>query len=163
MVRIAQSTKPISAKTLQRKWHIIDLNGQVLGRVANQIARLLMGKHKVTYEPHLDSGDYVIVLNAAKVEVTGKKQSEKYYQSFSGYPGGLTKRSYERVMEDDPEKIIRHAVSGMLPKNKLRDQRLARMHVSVNDSSPYMHRVTDSQNKRQQKTDQSSSSQQSST
>ncbi len=141
MVKIAQSTQPISGKTIQRNWHVVDMKGKILGRVANEIAHLLMGKQKVSYMPNLDAGDHVIVLNASEVEVTGKKRKDKLYQSYSGYPGGRNSKIFERILSEDPEKIIRHAVSGMLPKNTHRDRRLARLHISANENSPYLSRV----------------------
>lgn len=142
MVHVTQSTTPISAKTIQRKWHVIDVKNRVLGRVANEIATLLMGKQKVNYSPYIDNGDIVVVINASHVEVTGRKVSEKTYQIFSGYPGGLKRVPFKRYIKEQPEKIIRNAVSGMLPKNKLRDQRLSRLHVYANADHPFTDRIS---------------------
>lgn len=142
MVHVTQSTTPISAKTIQRKWHVIDVKNQVLGRVANEIATLLMGKKKVNYAPYIDNGDIVVVINASHVEVTGRKMNEKTYQIFSGYPGGLNEIPFKRYIKEQPEKIIRNAVSGMLPKNKLRDQRLSRLHVFADADHPFTDRIS---------------------
>jgi len=102
---------------IQRKWFIIDANDQILGRIASQIAHILKGKHKPAYAPHVDLGDNIIVINAEKVKVTGKKSSEINYQRYSGYPGGLRNITYNHMKENKPEYIIEHAVKGMLPKN----------------------------------------------
>jgi large subunit ribosomal protein L13 len=129
MSQLTKQTKPVKEKEIVRNWHLIDVSGQVLGRVAGKISRLLQGKHKVNYVPYLDSGDYIVVINAKKIKVTGKKEKNKVYTRYSGYPGGLKTISYEKMLKQKPEDIIRHAVSGMLPKNKLRDRRLARLFI----------------------------------
>lgn len=129
MVSITKSTKPISATNINRTWHIINLEGQVLGRAAQEISTILQGKKKVTYAPYLDAGDNVVVINARKVVVTGKKAVSKEYTRYSGYPGGLTTETFAELIVRRPDEVIRHAVSGMLPKNKLRDRRLARLHI----------------------------------
>jgi large subunit ribosomal protein L13 len=122
---------------IQRTWHLIDVKDAVLGRVSPKIALLLRGKHKPYFIPHLDCGDYVVVVNAAQVAVTGKKEKQKKYRRYSGYPSGLKERTLRQVRERRPEELIRRAVSGMLPKNKLRDQWLSRLYVSVNEKHPY--------------------------
>lgn len=132
------STKP---KDIQRRWHLVDLEGQVLGRVATQIAQLLMGKHKPYYVPHLDCGDYVVAINAAKIKVTGKKAQQKLYRRHSGYPGGFKEIPFQRQLEKDPTKIILWAVKGMLPKNKLRARRLARLKVFADANHPYQDKL----------------------
>ena len=142
MVKATESTKPVSAKSIQRKWHVIDVNGKVLGRVANEIAELLIGKSKVNYVPYLDMGDNVVVINSAKVTVTGRKMDEKIYQNFSGYPGGLKEMPLKTVMERNPERALRTAVSGMLPKNKLRDRRLARLHIFPDENHPFQGNIS---------------------
>jgi len=129
MPQLTKQTKPVKKKEIVRNWHLIDVSGQVLGRVAGKISRLLQGKHKVNYVSYLDSGDYIVVINAKKIKVTGKKEKNKVYTRYSGYPGGLKTISYEKMLKQKPEEIIRHAVSGMLPKNKLRDRRLARLFI----------------------------------
>lgn len=142
MAIVTQSTKPVSAKTIQRKWHIIDLKGQILGRAANEIAELLIGKSKVNFVPYLDMGDFVVVTNAKEVKVTGRKMNDKMYQSFSGYPDGLKEIPLKRMMENQPEDVIRNAVSGMLPKNKLRKLRLARLFIFKDEKHPYQENVS---------------------
>jgi large subunit ribosomal protein L13 len=124
-------------EAVKREWHLIDLNQQTLGRVAIGIAKLLMGKDKPTYTPHVDGGDYVVVVNAKQVVVTGNKQTGKIYRHHTGFPGGFREFRYEEVMAKDPREIIMHAVKGMLPKNKLRDLRLKRLKVYVGDKHPY--------------------------
>lgn len=103
----------------QRKWHVIDADGAVLGRLAVQVADILRGKNKPVYTAHLDAGDFVIVVNAEKVKVTGKKEKAKEYMSYSGWKGGEKYRTVEQVREDKPEFLIMHAVKGMIPKNRL--------------------------------------------
>lgn len=149
MVRITQSTKPISSKTIQRRWHLIDMDGKILGREIPNIVMLLQGKDKVNYAPYLDSGDNIVIINASKVVVSGKKSQQKVYTSFSGYPGGLTEVSYEHMMAKRPEEIVRHAVSGMLPKNKLRDRRLARLHIYAGTKHPFENQIASSQPKKE--------------
>jgi len=114
---------------IKRKWHLLDANNQVLGRLSTKIALLLMGKHKVYFSPHLDCGDWVVVVHADKIVVTGRKEKQKMYRWHTGYPKGFRQLSFKQMMDKNPEKIIRHAVSGMLPINKLRDKRLARLKI----------------------------------
>jgi large subunit ribosomal protein L13 len=102
-----------------RKWHLIDAEGQILGRLASEVAQILRGKHKPTYTPHLDLGDHVIIINAEKVRISGKKAQQKLYYRHSGYPGALKSKSFARLMNDKSEWIIEHAIKGMLPKNRL--------------------------------------------
>ncbi len=104
---------------IERKWYIIDAEGKVLGRLATEIATILRGKNKAIYTPHVDTGDFVIVINADKIKLTGKKLSQKNYTYHTGYPGGLRQVPYATLMEKNPEKIIELAVKGMLPKNSL--------------------------------------------
>jgi large subunit ribosomal protein L13 len=125
------------AKEVVRDWHLLDAKGEVLGRLCTKIATFLTGKHKATYSTHMDMGDFVVVLNAEKVEVTGKKDQQKAYITHSGYPGGYKEKSYRQVMDVHPERIIEHAVIGMLPNNRLRDPRMLRLKVVVGDKNPY--------------------------
>lgn len=104
---------------VERKWYIIDAEGKTLGRMATEAASILRGKKKTTYTPHVDCGDYVIIINAEKVEVTGNKRKDKIYKHHSGYPGGLKEVTFEKMQEKHPEEIIRHAVKGMMPNGKL--------------------------------------------
>jgi large subunit ribosomal protein L13 len=124
-------------KDIQKAWHLIDAKDQILGRLATQVAILLMGKHKVIYSPHQDTGDEVVVINARKVRVTGKKMTEKKYQRFTAYPGGLNEETFEKVMQKKPEKIIIHAVHGMLPKNKLGAKLLKKLKVYPDEKHPH--------------------------
>src|SRR5207237_5962189 len=113
----------------QRKWHVIDANGAVLGRLAVQVANVLRGKNKPIYTPHLDAGDFVVVINAEKVLVTGKKETEKLFMSYSGWKGGERYRSVAEIRARTPEKLILHAVKGMLPKNRLGSRLLTKLKV----------------------------------
>ena len=130
-------TKSTKAKEIERKWHLIDVKGEVLGRVATKIASLLMGKSKPNFVRHLDMGDWVVVINAAHVRVTGNKAETKIYTRYSGYPGGLKREKFKDLQARKPEEIIIHAVSGMLPKNKLRKRTLRRLRVFAGKDHPY--------------------------
>lgn len=144
MVQVQPSTKPISGKNMQRNWHFIDLNGQILGRTANEIAKLLQGKHRVDYVSYLDMGDYVVAVNARKVAVSGKKAEYKTYNYYSGYPGGLREVSFKTLLEKKPQEIITKAVLGKLPKNKLRDRRMTRLYIYPGETHPYADKFKDS-------------------
>jgi large subunit ribosomal protein L13 len=124
-------------KDVKREWHLIDANDQILGRLSTKIAGLLMGKGKATFSTHMDMGDYVVVINAEKVMVSGRKAQQKVYITHSGYPGGFKSKKYSMVMEQHPERIIEHAVAGMLPINRLRDPRMLRLKVVAGDKNPY--------------------------
>ena len=121
----------------QRKWHVIDANGAVLGRLAAQVADILRGKNKPIFAPHLDAGDFVVVINAEKVAVTGKKETNKFFMSYSGWKGGERYRSVAEIRAKHPEKLITHAVKGMLPKNRLGDQLLTKLKVYKGDKHPH--------------------------
>ena len=114
---------------VERKWYVVDAEGKTLGRVASQVATVLRGKNKPTFTPHVDCGDYVIVINAEKVEVTGKKRKGKVYKHHTGYPGGLRETTFDKLIEKKPEEIIRHAVKGMMPKGKLGRQMYKKLKV----------------------------------
>ncbi len=137
MTQLTKVTKPISATDVKRKWHLIDVKGKVIGRVLTQVSTLLQGKHKSTYSPHIDVGDYVVVINAGLLRFTGNKMKTKEYDSFSGYPGGLRKVTASELMKKNPARIVLSGVSGMLPKNKLRDKRIARLFVFADDKHTY--------------------------
>ena len=124
-------------KEVTRNWHLVDAKNQILGRLCTQIATYLMGKHKANYSTHMDMGDFVVVLNAEKIDVTGKKSQKKVYRTHSGYPGGFKEKTFAQVMDSHPERIIEHAVSGMLPDNRLKDARMLRLKVVVGDKNPY--------------------------
>ncbi len=114
---------------MNRQYHLFDAQGKVLGRLSTEIAKVLSGRNKVDYTPHIDGGDFVVVINASQIRVTGKKLTDKIYHSFSGYPGGITAIAFQDLLEKDPRKVIQNAVYGMLPKNKLRDKMMLRLHV----------------------------------
>lgn len=130
-------TKPTKAKEIKCSWHLLDAKGVILGRLATKIAELLIGKKKPYFVPYLDCGDHVVVINAKKVRVTGKKENQKVYTRYSGYPSGLKKETLRHLREKNPQEIIHHAVSGMLPKNKLRKKRLKRLYIFADDKHPY--------------------------
>jgi len=134
-------TYSTKAKDVERQWHVIDASGKTLGRLATQIATLLMGKHKPTYVPYLDTGDYVIVLNAAKVRVTGKKAKQKTYYRHSGYPGGIKAETFENMLAAHPTRVIEHAVKGMLPHNRLGRAMFKKLKVYVDDRHPHQAQV----------------------
>jgi large subunit ribosomal protein L13 len=124
----------------ERKWYLVDAKSQVLGRLASKIATLLMGKNKVNFSFHDDVGDYVVVINSDKLRVTGKKKRDKVYYRHTGYPGGLKEATLGELLSKDSRKVIRFAVSGMLPKNKLRKQRLKRLKVYHSVTHPYQNK-----------------------
>lgn len=123
--------KTFSAKPheVKRQWQVVDAGGLVLGRLATEVARRLRGKHKPEYTPHVDTGDYIIIVNAQNIDVTGKKEDNKIYYRHTGYPGGLRQRTLREVREAKPEDIIRSAVKGMLPKNALGRQMLTKLKI----------------------------------
>ena len=114
---------------IDRKYHLFDAKGKVLGRLATEISTILMGKNKVSYAPHIDGGDFVVLINTDKIEVTGNKGDDKIYHRFSGYPGGIHSIAFKDQLKKDSRKIIYQALYGMLPKNKLRDRMLTRLHL----------------------------------
>ena len=131
--------KTYSAKPgeIQRDWYVVDAEGQILGRLATQIADRLRGKGKPGYTPHVDTGDFVVVVNADKIAVTGTKLDSKMYYRHSGYPGGLKQRSLREQLERRPTEVIRKAVKGMLPKNKLANQQITKLKIYVGPEHPH--------------------------
>jgi large subunit ribosomal protein L13 len=121
----------------QRKWHLIDADGAILGRLAVQVANILRGKNKPVFTPHLDAGDFVVVINAEKVAVTGNKETGKFFMSYSGWKGSEKFTSVAQIRARHPEKLITHAVKGMLPKNRLGDQLLTKLKVYKGDKHPH--------------------------
>jgi len=117
------------ASSIEHQWHVVDATDKVLGRLASQIAQVLKGKHRPTYAPHMDMGDHVVVVNVEKIRVTGSKADKKVYHRHTGYPGGLRTTSFERMMEDHPDRILKKAVWGMLPNNRLGRQLLKKLRV----------------------------------
>ena len=127
----------------QRKWHVIDADGAILGRLAVQVANALRGKDKPVYTPHLDAGDFVVVINAEKVRVTGKKETDKEFMTYSGWKGGEKYRTVAQVRAKQPEKLIMHAVKGMIPKNRLGDQLLTKLKVYKGPNHPHSAQMPD--------------------
>ena len=130
-------THTVKLGDIQHDWYLVDADGQTLGRLAGLLATRLMGKHKPQYSPHLDMGDNIVVINAGKIAVTGNKLEAKKYYRHSGYPGGLTETSLREVMETRPERALEHAVRGMLPKNRLNDDRMARLKIYPGAEHPH--------------------------
>ncbi len=122
-------TAMANKETIERKWYVVDAEGQTLGRFASELAKILRGKHKPTYTPNVDCGDYVIVLNCDKIKVTGRKESQKMYRHHTGWVGNLKEVKYSDMMKKHPERIIIHAVKGMLPKNSLGRQMIKKLKV----------------------------------
>jgi large subunit ribosomal protein L13 len=136
-VTTEQKTKKQSKTEPEKNWYIVDAKGKVLGRLATRIAIVLMGKRKPTWQPHLDTGDCVIVVNASKVMVTGRKETQKIYYRYSGYPGGLKEENLEKLRARKPEHIIHHAVRGMLPKNRLGRVMIKKLFIYPGEKHPH--------------------------
>ncbi len=134
-------TYSTKASDIKREWHVIDASGRILGRLASEVAQLLRGKHKPIYVPHLDTGDYVIVINADKVRVTGNKAKQKLYYRHSGYPGGLKSTSLAEMMKSHPTRVIEHAVKGMLPKGPLGRAMFKKLKVYAGPDHPHQAQV----------------------
>jgi large subunit ribosomal protein L13 len=124
-------------KDIERQWYVVDASDKVLGRLAARIATVLLGKHKPTYTPHVDTGDFVIVTNAGKVKVTGKKTGQKLYHRYSGYPGGLHTTPFYKKVQQQPEAVIREAVWGMMPKNRLSRAMMKKLKVYAEGDHPH--------------------------
>jgi len=124
-------------QTVEKKWFVIDAENLVLGRLSTEVATLLRGKHKPIFTPHVDCGDYVIIVNAEKVALTGNKLADKMYYRHSGYPGGLKSRSAERMLELQPQKVLEESIRGMLPKTKLGDDMYRKLYVYVGPEHPH--------------------------
>jgi len=134
-------TYATKAKDIERQWHVIDASGKTLGRLASQVARLLTGKHKPHYAPYLDCGDYVIVLNASKIKLTGNKARQKMYYRHSGYPGGLKAVDFKKMLQTHPARVIEYAVKGMLPHNLLGAAMFKKLKVYADDKHPHQAQV----------------------
>jgi large subunit ribosomal protein L13 len=131
------STQFPSKPAIAREWHVIDANDVVLGKLASRAAFLLMGKHKPTYTPFIDTGDHVVVLNAAKVKLTGRKDDQKLYRHFTGYPGGLVETGARKVRATRPQRMVEDAIFGMLPKTKMGKQMYRKLKVYAGDKHPH--------------------------
>lgn len=136
-LKLTKNTYSAKPKDIERKWYVVDAEGQVLGRLATNLATVLRGKHKAIYTPSMDTGDFVIVINADKVVLTGDKENQKVYYRHSGYPGGLTETSYNDLKARRPEQIVMNAVRGMLPKNRLGSAMLRKLHVYAGSEHPH--------------------------
>ena len=130
-------THTVKLSEVQREWRVVDADGATLGRLSTQIATLLRGKHRTTFTPSMDTGDPVVVVNAAKIKVTGNKLKDKMYVRHSGYPGGFRAENLERLLERRPEEVIRRAVRGMLPQNRLGEQMMRKLHVYAGGEHPH--------------------------
>src|SRR5260370_16266553 len=131
------STEFPSKNAITRTWHVVDAENQVLGKLASQAAWILIGKHKASYTPFLDTGDHVVVINAAKVRLTGRKEENKLYRHFTGYPGGLVEMNVRRVKATRPARMVEDAIFGMLPKTKLGKQMYRQLNVYAPDKHPH--------------------------
>ena len=125
------------ADEIQREWYVVDADGLTLGRMATEVARVLRGKHKTMYTPHMDTGDHVVIINADKVVLTGNKASKKKYYDHSGYPGGLRTTSYTEMIEGKPERVVERAIRGMLPKNSLGRDQFRKLKVYAGGEHPH--------------------------
>jgi large subunit ribosomal protein L13 len=134
---VSISTEFPSKNSIVRRWHVIDGEGVVLGKLATKAAMLLMGKTKPSYTPFLDTGDHVVVINAEKIRLTGRKEENKVYRHFTGYPGGLVEKSFKRVRAEKPTRIVEDAIFGMLPKTKLGKQMIRKLKVYAGDRHPH--------------------------
>ncbi len=131
------NTYSVKASEIQREWYVVDAAGQTLGRLATRIATILRGKHKPIYTPGMDVGDFVIVINAEKIAVTGRKLQEKMYYRYSLHPGGLTEMNMTKVLATHPTRVLEHAVKGMLPKNRLGDAMIKKLKVYAGGTHPH--------------------------
>jgi large subunit ribosomal protein L13 len=131
-------TYSTKASDIERQWHVLDASGKVLGKLATQAASLLMGKHKPIFSPNLDTGDFVVIINADKVQFSGNKAEQKLYYRHSGYPGGLKSINLEKMLQADPTRVIKHAVRGMLPPNRLRAGRMKKLKVYAGEAHPHL-------------------------
>lgn len=122
---------------IERKWYLVDAKNEVLGRLASHVARILRGKHKPIFAPHVDVGDHVVVINAEKIRVTGKKAQQKRYKRYSGYPGGLRETVYEEMLLKYPERVLERAIRGMLPKNRLGRQMIKKLRIYAGEDHPH--------------------------
>lgn len=134
-------TKPTRDNDIKRNWHLFDAKAEILGRLSVQIATTLMGKSKPYFSKNMDCGDYVVVINAKDIMVTGQKATKKVYGKYSGFPGGLKQKPFWQVKNENPRQIVRHAVYGMLPKNKLRDKLITRLHIYLNSDHPFQNKL----------------------
>ncbi len=126
-----------TAQTIEKEWFVVDARGATLGRLATQVASILRGKHKPTYTPHADAGDFVVVVNADKVHLTGRKMDQKMYYWYTGYPGGIKGRTARQMLDRKPEEVLRRAVKGMLPKNNLGRKMMTKLKIYASPEHPH--------------------------
>lgn len=136
------ATQPTSISEVKRSWHLFDVKGKILGREATRIAHALMGKSKPYFVRHLDCGDFVVVVNAKYVAVTGRKEKQKLYGKYSGHPGGLKQKALWQMRKEKPDRVVRQAIYGMLPKNKLRDRLITRLYIYPETDHPYKDKLS---------------------
>jgi large subunit ribosomal protein L13 len=132
-----KTTYSTKKEEIKRQWHLFNVDGKILGRVATDIAKLLIGKNKPSFSPHINTGDHVVVINAEKIAVTGKKLNNKIYYRVTGYPGGVKSETLGELLEKKPTEVVKKAVWGMLPKNKLRKERMKNLHVYTGEDHPH--------------------------
>ena len=137
----ARATVMAKANKVDRKWYVVDADGKTLGRLASEVAKVLRGKHKATYTPHVDTGDFVIIINAEKIVLTGKKLDQKFYKRHTGYPGGLREISYRKLLAEKPEFLVYKAVKGMIPHTKLGRQMITKLKVYKGSEHPHQAQV----------------------
>ena len=135
--RADMKTESAKASEIEQKWYVADAEGKVLGRFASEVARILRGKHKPMFTPHLDTGDFVVIINADKIRVTGNKLEDKIYTSYSGFPGGLKVRTLKRTLDTRPEFVLTHAIKGMLPHNKLGRKVMKKVRIYAGSEHPH--------------------------
>lgn len=126
-----------NSENTEQKWYVVDASGEVLGRLASQITKVLRGKNKPEFTPHADAGDHVIVVNASKIKVTGKKESDKVYHSHSGFPGGIKEVTFDKMMQKDPTRVLEIAIKGMMPKNPLGRAMLRKLKIYAGAEHPH--------------------------
>ncbi len=141
MVKKKQLKKKLKKETVKRDWHLIDVAKESLGRAASRAAVFLIGKHKVDYTPHLDQGDFVVIINAARPKITGKKIVDKKYYRHSGYPGNLKEESMKDLLERKPARVVELAVSGMIDNNRLKPSRMKRLKIFLDDKHAYQDKI----------------------
>lgn len=135
------NTNTFSSTQIKRNWHLVDAKGKILGRLATDVAKKIRGKDKASFVPYLDNGDYVVVINAAQIKVTGNKGTQKMYVRHSGYPGGLRVESFDSLIKRQPEKVITHAIHGMLPKTKLGKEMIKKLFVYPTSTHPHQKQI----------------------
>lgn len=137
MITPDKQTISVREVDVEKQWWVVDADGQTVGRLASEIARILRGKHKPLFTPHVDCGDFVVVINAEKITMAAKRAEQKEYSRYTGYPGGRRVRTFQQMMETRPERILEHAVLGMLPKNRLGRRIGKKLHVYAGDQHPH--------------------------